>query len=49
MAEITAKLYNDEPDDTYDYQEALQRPEKDYNSSDEDEEDDYVPNDHFVR
>ncbi|CAD8084577.1 unnamed protein product [Paramecium sonneborni] len=49
MAEITAKLYNDEPDDTYDYQEALQRPEKEYTSSDEDEFDDYVPNDHFVR
>ncbi|CAK56737.1 unnamed protein product (macronuclear) [Paramecium tetraurelia] len=49
MAEITAKLYNDEPDDTYDYQEALQRPEKEYKSSDEDEYDDYVPNDHFIR
>ncbi|CAK80874.1 unnamed protein product (macronuclear) [Paramecium tetraurelia] len=49
MAEITAKLYNDEPDDTYDYQEALQRPEKEYTSSDNDELDDYVPNDHFNR
>ncbi|CAD8174881.1 unnamed protein product [Paramecium pentaurelia] len=49
MAEITAKLYNDEPDDTYDYQEALQRPEKEYISSDNDEVDDFVPNDHFIR
>lgn len=37
FAELTSKMYNDEPDDTYDYQEALQRAEKDYSSSDDDE------------